>query len=826
MDVEAVGRSILGSVREVELLVVPGYEARCLVARGGMGQVWHGVRLSDGREVALKVNTEEDPEMDERLAIEAEMLRGLRHPHIVGLLDFILMGEGDGVLVMEWIDGPNLASQLPERGFDFEDALRLYFPVLEAVGCAHGQGVIHRDIKPSNILLTAAGVPKVSDFGLARSLNQRRVAFSMTRSGAVAGTVEYLAPECYLVDYEPSKAADIYALGVLLYEMLSGTPPRGAWLPLSQVKSLDVRLDELITDMIHPDPARRVASVGEVRERLEGIRGSRPRLSGTPLVTPAVRLADLGWTVLGLYVSAAGFCATLSQTNTPVPALLDLRLGSKGLLIAGFLAVWVLSIGIGVLSIWQMMRLWRFRHVPLREALPQPFGARLGRSRMAAFLVTVAQFFIFALPPLFTVSVAFHAFHWLSPETAVWQNALVVTPWRSDEPVSPWLWEPAAFFDSGRYWLKQAEAGFIEGRLRVVDRTSFFVFVQPAIMVLAGVVTSSCGLMTFWMAVRQWWPRRRGLLVLAGLSGLTVVAMGPVWRYDATRMRRERASEDYSRISYGEWRAKTLVARLQPLFDGLISHGGPLPAVEDIGNNFIAEVGWLDGTPRTPQGILEWAEADGRASVIEGRTAEEVRFHDGEDSVAIKLSAGGRRRETFEVPCFFLEYTRPRPGRVRAVHRRLIWSGTVLGSGEIRVKRVAERVRPCFEAELRGMDAGEAERWLTTFLEAFCEPGCPALETFFNDVLFSNEPIWRVFPARDVIGVLRKERAGWQSLGFSLKEPMPGAEQGTGGWRALRPKLQQEGTRVSGKKVSGIPIAPKIDVAWVDGAWRIVRFSF
>jgi hypothetical protein len=134
----------------------------------------------------------------------------------------------------------------------------------------------------------------------------------------------------------------------------------GARALLSQLKPLDVRLDEMIGQAIHPDPARRPASALELRACLEEIRDSRPRLSGTPLVTPAVRAADFAWTVLGLYVCAAGFCATLSQTRTPVPALLDLRFGCSGLLIAGFLAVWVLSLLIGVLSLWQILRLWRF----------------------------------------------------------------------------------------------------------------------------------------------------------------------------------------------------------------------------------------------------------------------------------------------------------------------------------------------------------------------------------------------------------------------------------------------------------------------------------
>jgi serine/threonine protein kinase len=223
---------------------------------------------------------------------------------------------------VEFIDGPGLTERLPAGGFDFEHALQIFLPVLDAVAHAHSRGIVHRDLKPSNILLTSDGTPKVSDFGLAQSVKDRRVAFLLTRSGLLAGTVEYLAPECYEPDGEASVASDIFALGVILYELLAGRPPRGAWQPASQVKRVDVRLDELIGEAIHPDPAKRLSSADAFRKRLESIRDSRPRYAGTPLFTRPMRYADFVWTVAGLYCLAAGFCSLEAIHNTAVPDIL------------------------------------------------------------------------------------------------------------------------------------------------------------------------------------------------------------------------------------------------------------------------------------------------------------------------------------------------------------------------------------------------------------------------------------------------------------------------------------------------------------------------
>ena len=819
LDAMAVGRSILGPASTEPVPVVPGYEVIRLAGRGGLGLVWQARRLGDGQEVALKQPQSSDPEMNERLTIEAETLRTLHHPHIVQLLDFTSSTEGHPVLVMEWMDGANLATQLPDGGFDFEHALQIFLPVLDAVSHAHEHGIIHRDLKPSNILLTSDNVPKVSDFGLARSLNHRLVAFSMTRSGAVAGTVEYLAPECYRPDYESSTAADVYALGILLYELLTGTPPRGAWQRLSLRKPLDVRLDELISQMISPEPVRRPLSAQLIKQRLLEIRDTRPRLAGTPLVTPAVRAMDFAWTVLGLYLCGAAYGATLSQTRTPVPALFDLTFGTEGLLLRGFLAVWALSLGIGLLSIWQMIRLWRFRQVPMRESLPQPFGARLGHTRLAAGLVTVSQFLIFVLPPIFTLTVLFHSFHWRTPETALWEKTLVVTPWTTDEAVSPWRWDPVAFFHSGAYWLKEAQGGYSPGKLRVLDKTSFFVWMQPALMVLAAALTGTAMLSTFLMVIRQWWPRRRpGISGLLLSGGLGLAAFVPGWHADATNPQRERADLDFVRFQTAERVAHLAEAFTSTLMRQLILNEEPVPPLDVLRQSFSPKVPWSDGGHRDVGEIRAWAEAEYVADSKEPRVVEAHTAWSRHDTYGVDWSRG------FAVRHSFIESRHSKSGRIVATQRQLDWYGNFASPSLMRVTDMIGQAIPLFTAEGRTLSAAEARDWMGRFLSTLAALGCEGLDDCFNPT-FIALPGPEIDVRESRTAAFRRERELWQTVTFALVEQFPPPTPAAGGRWRLRPVIRQSGLRHGSiEPAAAVQFSMEFDLAFVGDGWRVVGF--
>jgi eukaryotic-like serine/threonine-protein kinase len=201
----------------------PGYEIRGELGRGGMGVVWKARQLRPSRDVALKVlraGLPSDLEARRRFRAEAEALARLQHPGIVQVYE---VGEHEGrpFFSLEFCAGGSLANKLAGGPLPPAEAAALVEAVARAVGVAHRAGIVHRDLKPANLLLAADGTPKVTDFGLAKSLTQDGQ--QLSRSGTVLGTPAYAAPEQF--DGAAGAAADVYALGAILYECLTGRPP-------------------------------------------------------------------------------------------------------------------------------------------------------------------------------------------------------------------------------------------------------------------------------------------------------------------------------------------------------------------------------------------------------------------------------------------------------------------------------------------------------------------------------------------------------------------------------------------------------------------------
>src|SRR5262245_11570807 len=208
-----------------ELPGVPGYEIESILGRGGMGLVYKARQLKLNRPVALKMllagSFAARPEIA-RFRREAEAVAALRHPHVVQIYD-VGDFEGRPYFTMEFMEGGSLAEKLRGTPQPAAAAVAMIASLAGAVQYAHQAGIVHRDLKPGNILLAADGTPKIGDFGLARHFEGEA---GLTLTGTRVGTPSYMAPE--QAQGKPSAvgpAADVYALGAILYEMLTGRPP-------------------------------------------------------------------------------------------------------------------------------------------------------------------------------------------------------------------------------------------------------------------------------------------------------------------------------------------------------------------------------------------------------------------------------------------------------------------------------------------------------------------------------------------------------------------------------------------------------------------------
>jgi serine/threonine protein kinase len=207
---------------------------------------------------------EHEPGFAERFSREARALAKLSHPNIVAVHDF---GESGGYfwLTMEYVDGVNLRQAMQAARFTPAQALALIPELCAALQFAHDHGVLHRDIKPENILLDPKGRVKVADFGIARMAGDERMDFTLTRTGSVLGSAAYVAPEQIERPHEVDHRADLYSLGVVLYEMLTGELPLGRFPAPSERSASDPRLDEVVFRTLEKEREKRFQSADELR---------------------------------------------------------------------------------------------------------------------------------------------------------------------------------------------------------------------------------------------------------------------------------------------------------------------------------------------------------------------------------------------------------------------------------------------------------------------------------------------------------------------------------------------------------------------------------
>ncbi|MFY2559884.1 serine/threonine-protein kinase [Corallococcus terminator] len=269
LDIHKVDTFVAG-VR-VEL---PGFELLELLGRGGMGEVWLARQTSLGRTVAVKLlppKLAKDPEFVARFEKEATALAALNHPNIVQIIDRGVAGDEHYYFVMEFVEGRSLREAITAGALSPQQSLRLMLQVARAVECAHDKDIIHRDLKPENILLDGRGNVKVADFGLA-GIRQSESRLQLTATAVAMGTLNYMAPEQRRDAKNVDGRADLFSLGVVLYELLTGDVPLGRFkLPSQRVPGLDPRVDLVVERLLETEPEARYEKAGELCAALEAM---------------------------------------------------------------------------------------------------------------------------------------------------------------------------------------------------------------------------------------------------------------------------------------------------------------------------------------------------------------------------------------------------------------------------------------------------------------------------------------------------------------------------------------------------------------------------
>jgi len=265
-------------------LLADRYRLEERIAGGGMGEVWRATDLLLERNVAVKLLREslaEDQVVAERFRREALLAAQISHPNMAGVYDYVQGDDRPGI-VMEFVDGETLAERLArEDSLPADEALRITSSMLFALRSAHDAGIVHRDVKPGNVMLASNGDVKVTDFGVARAVSDH----TLTETGMVIGTAHYLAPE-QVAGKPATPASDLYSVGAVMYEMLTGRKPFEADTPIAvAMKRLSedppgvrsvrpdvpVAMAQVVDRALARDPAQRFSSATEMREALIGV---------------------------------------------------------------------------------------------------------------------------------------------------------------------------------------------------------------------------------------------------------------------------------------------------------------------------------------------------------------------------------------------------------------------------------------------------------------------------------------------------------------------------------------------------------------------------
>ncbi|HQZ27120.1 MAG TPA: serine/threonine-protein kinase, partial [Verrucomicrobiales bacterium] len=317
----------------------PGLEIVELLGAGGMGAVYKARQPRLNRFVALKILTcppEHYADFAMRFEREAQVMARLNHPHIVTIFDF---GEVDRsaagmetlfYFLMEFVDGTDLNQLIRTGELKPEEAIEFVPQICEALQFAHDEGITHRDIKPANILVDRKSHVKIADFGLAKLIQgEETLAIGLTMTGTAMGTPQYMAPEQWESPEKVDHRADIYALGVVIYELLTGERPAGVFDPPSKKCGSDKRIDTIVMRAMEKEPDRRYQQAQEINSEVTRLIASAPGLPSmrrrrqNRIGMVAGLVVAVGFGGWFLNQSEDGVADTLSTVEVPVSGKRD-----------------------------------------------------------------------------------------------------------------------------------------------------------------------------------------------------------------------------------------------------------------------------------------------------------------------------------------------------------------------------------------------------------------------------------------------------------------------------------------------------------------------
>ncbi len=330
----------------------PQLEILELLGQGGMGAVYKARQKQLDRLIALKILPPEVGQTEdfaERFTREARSMAKLNHQHAVTLYEFGQTDDGLYYFMMEFVEGTDLRRVMLAGELKPSQAIAIVPQICEALQYAHTKGIVHRDIKPENILLDKDGNVKIADFGLAKLLDRPANVYTLTRAGQRMGTPHYMAPEQIEHPDQVDHRADIYSLGVVFYEMLTGELPLGRFPRPSKKVEVDVRLDEVVLRTLEKEPDRRYQHASEVKTEVETI--CYDKRTGTDLasIRHRVWIPAAGLLVAGAinYLGTFGILlsALISTSIDPIPIVVLMAVHSA----------------VAIIGAWNLMQLRSYR---------------------------------------------------------------------------------------------------------------------------------------------------------------------------------------------------------------------------------------------------------------------------------------------------------------------------------------------------------------------------------------------------------------------------------------------------------------------------------